>query len=69
MFRTKSASFVIHLTRWLLFLSLPLLFRYGPQEVDRFVLLLRSPYYWQFCVCYIVLFYTNTHYLFPHFLL
>ncbi len=69
MFRFKSTSFVIHLTGWLLFLSLPLLFMYGPQEADSFVPLLGSPYYWQFCLCYIVLFYTNTHYLFPRFFL
>ncbi|RYE36189.1 MAG: histidine kinase [Sphingobacteriaceae bacterium] len=69
MLRVKSYIILIHLAAWLLFIVFPLLFlnNHG-QNTDQFVLL-SQPYYWSFCLTYILLFYVNANLLIPFLLL
>lgn len=65
MSRFKLSTFVIHLTGWLLFLLLPLLFLNSGNKVGSAWVLFSSPFYWLFCLTYLVLFYFNLWYLVP----
>ena len=68
MLRSKLTTFFIHAAGWLVFLVFPLLFMNRTQDNSSstyFIVL--SPYYWLFCLTYIVLFYLNTWYLVPQF--
>lgn len=69
MIRSRAIAFTIHLAGWLLFLALPLLFMRDPRGETFAWPVLGSPYYWQFGLCYMLLFYLNTVYLFPRFFL
>jgi two-component system LytT family sensor kinase len=64
MLRLKTFSVIIHIAGWLLFMAFPLLFLNGWGTISTFTLL-ASPYYWLFCITYIVLFYLNAYVLFP----
>lgn len=69
MFRSKISTFIIHLSGWLLFLMLPVLFlNSGPQH-NSLWLLLSSPFYWLFGLTYLIIFYFNSWYLLPQFFL
>jgi len=68
MLRSKLTTFFIHAAGWLVFLVFPLLFMNRTQDNSSstyFIVL--SPYYWLFCLTYMVLFYLNTWYLVPQF--
>src|ERR1700743_2199464 len=68
MLRSKFTNFFIHAAGWLVFLGFPLLFMNRTQDDSSstyFIIL--SPYYWLFCLTYIVLFYLNSWYLVPQF--
>lgn len=66
MFRSKATNFFIHATGWLVFLGFPLLFMNRTQESSSSTyFIIRSPYYWLFCLTYIVMFYLNAWYLVP----
>lgn len=69
MSRFKLSTFVIHLTGWLLFLLLPLLFLNSGNKVSSAWVLFSSPFYWLFCLTYLVLFYFNVWYLVPQYFL
>jgi len=69
MSRFKLSTFVIHLTGWLLFLLLPLLFLNSGNKISNAWVLFSSPFYWLFCLTYLVLFYFNVWYLVPQFFL
>jgi two-component system LytT family sensor kinase len=58
-------TFVIHLTGWLLFLLLPLLFLNSGHEASNAWVLFSSPFYWLFCLTYLLLFYFSLLYLVP----
>src|SRR3569833_3259282 len=64
MFRVGTFRVATHVAGWLLFMALPLLFLNGGGE-DNSVLLLSLPFYWLFCITYIILFYFNAHLLIP----
>ncbi|RYE31038.1 MAG: hypothetical protein EOP42_11220 [Sphingobacteriaceae bacterium] len=64
--RFKATTLFIHAVGWLLFLMFPILFMNREQNSNSAVLLL-SPYYWLFCLTYIILFYLNAWYLVPGF--
>ncbi|MXV16911.1 sensor histidine kinase [Hufsiella ginkgonis] len=66
MHRFKGTAFFIHIAGWLLFLTFPLLFMNSEQGKSSW-LLVASPYYWLFCLTYVVMFYINTWYLIPRF--
>ncbi|MBC7614669.1 MAG: histidine kinase [Pedobacter sp.] len=61
----KTPTFFIHIAGWLLFLTFPLLFINNEQSGFSSLLLLSSPYYWLFCLTYILLFYINSLFLIP----
>lgn len=61
----KTPTFIIHIAGWLLFLTFPLLFINNEQSGFSSLLLLSSPYYWLFCLTYILLFYINILILIP----
>ena len=61
----KTPTFFIHIAGWLLFLTFPLLFINNEQSGYSSLILLSSPYYWLFCLTYIVLFYSNALILIP----
>ena len=69
MSRFRLNTFVIHLTGWLLFLLLPLLFLNSGHKASSAWVLFSSPFYWLFCLTYLLLFYFNLLYLVPFFLL
>jgi two-component system LytT family sensor kinase len=66
MFRGNVSIIITHITGWLIFLSLPLLFINGQPHSDAnwWELLLSRPY-WLFVLVYMLLFYCNTEYLIP----
>jgi len=66
MYRSKATTIFIHTVGWLLFLMFPVLFMHREQSNNGPMLLL-SPYYWLFCLTYIILFYLNALYLVPSF--
>ncbi|WP_131537716.1 sensor histidine kinase [Pedobacter nototheniae] len=61
----KTPTFFIHVAGWLLFLTFPLLFINNEQSGQSSFLLLASPYYWLFCLTYILIFYLNALFLVP----
>jgi hypothetical protein len=65
----RFTTIIIHLAGWLLFMTFPVLFMQGPPGVEGILPLLQSPHYWQFCLCYFILFYLNTEVLFPYLIL
>lgn len=64
----KTSTVFIQVAGWLLFLTFPLLFINNEQSGFSSLLLLSSPYYWLFCITYIVMFYINTLLLIPRFI-
>ncbi|OOQ57185.1 sensor histidine kinase [Mucilaginibacter pedocola] len=69
MLRFKLNNIIIHVTGWLLFLVLPVLFLSTGSKQSGAWILLSSPYYWLFCLTYLTLFYFNLWYLIPSFFL
>jgi len=69
MFRVRTYQIVTHIAGWLLFMAFPLLFINGGDQNGNQFRLLASPYYWLFCITYILLFYGNALFLFPRFFL
>ncbi|MES2809039.1 MAG: histidine kinase [Bacteroidota bacterium] len=68
MHRSKLTAFIIHAAGWLMFLGFPLLFMNRTQDsVSSTYFVISSPYYWLFCLTYIVMFYLNAWYLVPKF--
>src|SRR6201995_3076751 len=68
MLRSKFTTFFIHAAGWLVFLVFPLLFMNRTQDNSSSTYyIVLSPYYWLFCITYIVLFYLNAWYLVPQF--
>lgn len=66
--RSKLTAFIIHAAGWLVFLGFPLLFMNRTQDdVSSTYFVISSPYYWLFCLTYIVMFYLNAWYLVPRF--
>lgn len=66
MFRSNVSIIITHITGWLIFLSLPLLFINGqPHTSANWWELLLSRPYWLFVLVYMMLFYGNTTYLIP----
>lgn len=61
----KAPTFIIHAAGWLLFLTFPLLFINNEQSGQSSFLLLASPYYWLFCLTYMLMFYVNALVLVP----
>lgn len=60
------ATFLIHTIGWMVFLGFPLLFMNRTQQNSHITFgVLLSPYYWLFCLTYILIFYLNTLYLVP----
>ncbi|AMR33631.1 hypothetical protein A0256_20460 [Mucilaginibacter sp. PAMC 26640] len=69
MLRLKLNNILIHLTGWLLFLLLPVLFLSTGSKHSGAWILLSSPFYWLFCSTYLLLFYFNLWYLIPSYFL
>lgn len=69
MFRFKINTLIIHLTGWLLFLLMPVLFLNSGNKTGSAWVLLSSPFYWLFCLTYLFLFYFNILFLIPAFFL
>lgn len=66
MFRNKISVIIIHISCWLIFLSLPLLFITDiPGNRGPWWELLLSTRYWLFILVYLLLFYGNTYFLIP----
>jgi hypothetical protein len=66
MFRNSKSIIIVHITCWLIFLSLPLLFISGyPGSREPWWELLLTSHYWLFVLVYILLFYGNTYLLIP----
>ena len=61
----KAPTFIIHVAGWLLFLTFPLLFINNEQSGQSSFLLLASPFYWLFCLTYMLMFYFNALVLVP----
>jgi hypothetical protein len=61
----KTPTFIIHVAGWLLFLTFPLLFINNEQSGQSSLLLLASPFYWLFCLTYMLMFYLNALVLVP----
>jgi len=61
----KAPTFIIHVAGWLLFLTFPLLFINNEQSGQSSLLLLASPFYWLFCLTYMLMFYFNALVLVP----
>ncbi len=69
MLKVKIYTFLLHLAAWLLFMVFPLLFLNDRGQNSNYLLLLSQLYYWLFGATYITLFYVNTSWLIPRFLL
>jgi two-component system, LytTR family, sensor kinase len=68
MLRSKATTFFIHAAGWLVFLGFPLLFMNRSQQGSHITFsVLLSPFYWLFCLTYILIFYLNYLYLVPQF--
>jgi two-component system LytT family sensor kinase len=66
MFRNKVSVIIIHISCWLIFISLPLLFISGyPGSEGPWWELLLTTRYWTFVLVYMLLFYGNTYLLIP----
>ncbi|MBD1391544.1 sensor histidine kinase [Mucilaginibacter glaciei] len=69
MFKFKLSTTIIHITGWLLFLLLPVLFLNSGNKSGSALLLFSSPFYWLFAITYLALFYFNIWYAIPAFFL
>ena len=68
MLRSRATIFFIHVAGWMVFLGFPLLFMNRTQQSSHITFtVLLSPYYWLFCLIYILIFYLNSLYLVPQF--
>jgi hypothetical protein len=66
MYRSKATTFYIHASGWVIFLGFPLLFMNRTQDnIGSTYSLILSPYYWLFCLTYMVMFYLNSLILIP----
>jgi two-component system, LytTR family, sensor kinase len=66
MFRNKLSVIIIHITCWLIFLSLPLVFISDlPGSRKPWWELILTTRYWLFVLVYLLLFYGNTYFLIP----
>lgn len=65
MYRAKIPAVVTHITGWLIFLSLPVLFMAGQAGRDKALDTISSPWYWLLFGSYFVVFYLHTYFLFP----
>lgn len=66
MFRNKVSVIIIHISCWLIFISLPLLFISGyPGSEGPWWELMLTTRYWTFVLVYMLLFYGNTYLLIP----
>lgn len=66
MFRNKLSVIIIHITCWLIFLSLPLVFISDlPSSRSPWWELILTTRYWLFVLVYLLLFYGNTYFLIP----
>lgn len=65
MYRVKTPAIVSHVTGWLIFLSLPVLFIAGQGGKDKAFDTISSPWYWLLFGSYITIFYLHTYILFP----
>jgi len=66
MFRNKLSVIIIHITCWLIFLSLPLVFISDlPSSRKPWWELILTTRYWLFVLVYLLLFYGNTYFLIP----
>lgn len=65
MYRAKTPAVVTHITGWLIFLSLPVLFMAGQAGKDKAFDTISSPWYWLLFGSYCIVFYLHTYVLFP----
>jgi hypothetical protein len=65
MYRVKTSAVITHITGWVIFLSLPVLFTAGQSGTDKALDILSDPWYWLLFGSYIAIFYLHTYYLFP----
>lgn len=65
MYRVKTPAIVTHITGWLIFLSLPVLFIAGQSGRDKALETISSPWYWLLFGSYTAIFYLHTYFLFP----
>ncbi|HEY4147861.1 MAG TPA: histidine kinase [Chitinophagaceae bacterium] len=65
MTKFRASNIIIHITGWLIFLSLPLLFITGMPGSRDLTTVLSSHYYWLFLLFYLAVFYTNTWLFIP----
>lgn len=65
MYRVKTPAIVTHITGWLIFLSLPVLFIAGQSGRNSALDTISSPWYWLLFGSYITIFYLHTYILFP----
>lgn len=63
--RTKLATILAHITGWLVFLYLPLLFISGQNDTVSLTNLILSPPYWLFALSFIAVFYIHSYLLIP----
>jgi len=61
----KASDLIIHITGWLIFLGLPLLFITGMSDGGNMMAVLSSRYFWLFPFFYMFVFYSNTYFLIP----
>lgn len=65
MYRVKTPAIVTHITGWLIFLSLPVLFIAGQSGRNSAWATVSSPWYWLLFGSNIAIFYLHTYFLFP----
>ena len=65
MYRVKTSAVITHITGWIIFLSLPVLFMAGQSGTDKATNTFSDPWYWLLFGSYIAIFYLHTYYLFP----
>lgn len=65
MYRVKTSAVITHITGWIIFQSLPVLFMAGQSGTDKALDTLSAPWYWLLFGSYIAIFYLHTYYLFP----
>lgn len=63
--KLKVSTVTIHLVGWLLFLSFPIVFTHAGESSSDLSGLLFNSAYWEFCICYFLLFYFNSLILIP----
>lgn len=65
MIQGKTGTIFTHITGWIIFLLLPVLFITGQNENSGIAQIILSPFYWLFLMCYALLFYIHTYFVFP----